>query len=81
MKETLLQHINIYYRNYAGMSEMHGNLEPEENVWYPTEPTDMYEDMARLKALYEELCWDHNDILDFIIEGDRIIIKNKTKNS
>ncbi len=80
-KETLLQHINIYYRNYEGMSEMHGSLEPEENVWRQTEPTDMYDDMRRLNALYEELCWDHNDILDFIIEGDRIIIKNKTRHS
>ena len=63
------------------MSEMHGSLEPEENVWRQTEPTDMYDDMRRLNALYEELCWDHNDILDFIIEGDRIIIKNKTRHS
>ena len=35
--------------------------------------------MRRLNALYEELCWDHNDALDFTIEGNRIIIKNASK--
>tara|TARA_B100001996_G_scaffold309106_1_gene250710 strand:+ start:645 stop:803 length:159 start_codon:yes stop_codon:yes gene_type:complete len=43
-------------------------------------PTDLYEDMARLNALYEELMWDHEDILEFVAdyENNRIIIRNKT---
>ena len=60
------------------MSDMHGNLEPEERVFRDEEPSDMYEDMAKLNMLYEELCWDHDDILQFFIEGDRIVIRNKT---
>ena len=57
---------------------MHGNLEPDEHVFRDEEPSDMYEDMATLNMLYEELCWDHDDILQFFIEGDRIVIRNKT---
>ena len=57
---------------------MHGNLEPEEHVFRDEEPSDMYEDMAKLNMLYEELCWDHDDILQFSIDGDRITIRNKT---
>ena len=60
------------------MSDMHGNLEPEEHVFRDEDPSDMYEDMAKLNMLYEELCWDHDDILQFCIEGDRIVIRNKT---
>ena len=43
----------------------------------------LYEDMEKLNALYEELCWGHNDELVFQIEylsdKGRIIIKNKTQ--
>ena len=58
---------------------MHGDLAPEEHHWGEPTPTDLWEDMGRLNALYEELCWDHNDVLDFTIEGNRIIIKNASK--
>ena len=42
---------------------------------------DLYEDMERLNALYEELMWDHKDVLEFTAdyENDRIIIKNKSR--
>ena len=42
---------------------------------------DLYEDMERLNALYEEQMWDHKDVLEFTAdyENDRIIIKNSTK--
>tara|TARA_Y100001970_G_scaffold215636_1_gene263843 strand:- start:967 stop:1113 length:147 start_codon:yes stop_codon:yes gene_type:complete len=43
-----------------------------------SEPNQLWEDMSRLNTLYEELMWDHDDTLEFIIEGDRIIIYNKT---
>ena len=54
---------------------MYQNLEPEEHV------NDLWEDMERLNALYEELMWDTFDTLEFTAdyENDRIIIKNKTR--
>ena len=44
------------------------------------QPTDLYEDMRRLNSLYEELCWDHQDILELYPDYDNncIIIRNKT---
>ena len=38
--------------------------------------TDLYEDMARLNALFEELMWPHEDALTMRIEGDHIVIRN-----
>ena len=38
--------------------------------------TDLYEDMARLNALYEELMWPHDDELTMLIEDDHIVIRN-----
>ena len=54
---------------------MYDNLEPEEHV------NELWEDMERLNALYEELMWDTFDTLEFTAdyENDRIIIKNKTR--
>ncbi len=42
---------------------------------------DLWEDMARLNMLYEELCWDYDDILEFVPDytEDLIIIRNKTR--
>ena len=61
---------------------MHGDLEPEENVWGErTHVNDLWEDMDRLNSLYEELMWDTDDVLEFVpdYKNDRIIIKNKSK--
>ena len=46
-----------------------------------TNPNQLYEDMAKLNALYEELLWGHEDVLEFVAdyENDRIIIRNKGK--
>ena len=43
------------------------------------EPSDLYEDMEKLNAVYEELCWDHDEILEFTADykNDRIIIKRQ----
>ena len=41
-------------------------------------PNDLWEDMNRLNALYEELMWSNDDQLEFIIENGRIVIINKT---
>ena len=57
---------------------MHGDLEPEENVW-ENNVNDLYEDMERLNALYEELMWAHDVELEFTAdyEKNRIIIQVK----
>ena len=41
---------------------------------------DLWNDMAKLNALYGELCWGHEDILEFVAdyENNRIIIRNRT---
>ena len=61
---------------------MHGDLEPEEHHseddWLDHyHVNDLYEDMDRLNALYEELMWPHDDALEFVAdyENDRIIIR------
>ena len=60
---------------------MHGNLEPEENIWNDKENdvNDLYQDMERLNALYEELMWAHDVELEFSAdyENNRIIIQVK----
>ena len=42
---------------------------------------DLYEDMDRLNSLYEELMWEHEDVLEMVpdYDNDRIIIKNKSR--
>ena len=42
---------------------------------------DLWEDMDRLNALYEELMWDNDDVLEFVADykTDRIIIKNRSR--
>ena len=51
------------------------SLEDHEHI------NDLWEDMDRLNMLYEELCWDHMDVLEMIpdYKNDRIIIKNRSK--
>ena len=42
---------------------MHGNLEPEEDWYRPTPKehiNDLWDDMDRLNALYEEMNWPEN---------------------
>ena len=43
-------------------------------------PNDLWDDMATLNSLYEELCWGHDEPLEFTpdFENDRIIIKRKS---
>ena len=43
-------------------------------------PDQLYVDLSKLNALYEELMWDNEDILEFVAdyENNRIIVKNKT---
>ena len=61
---------------------MHGDLEPEEHHWGDEthHVNDLWEDMDRLNMLYEELCWDNLDLLEFKadFENNQIIIRNKT---
>ena len=55
----------------------------ERNFYFliMTNPNQLYEDMAKLNALYEELLWDHDDVLEFVADykNDQIIIRNKGK--
>ena len=46
-----------------------------------SEPTNLYQDMETLNSLYEELMWDHDDVLEFVpdYKNDRIIIRNRSK--
>ena len=57
---------------------MHGDLEPEEHIW-ENKVNDLYEDMERLNALYEELMWAHDVELEFTADykNNRIIIQVK----
>ena len=43
---------------------------------------DLWDDMDRLNAIYEELLWHHKDRLEFIpdYENNRIIINNVSMN-
>jgi len=43
--------------------------------------SDLYDDMAKLNALYEELMWPPEDELEFTADynNDRIIIYNRTR--
>ena len=42
---------------------------------------DLWEDMDRLNAMYEELMWDNDDVLEFVADykNNRIIIRNRTQ--
>ena len=44
------------------------------------EPNDLWEDMDRLNPLYEELCWDIDDYLEFVpyFKNNRILILNRS---
>jgi hypothetical protein len=49
---------------------------------YSEHVNDLWEDMDRLNAMYEELMWGNDDVLEFVADykNNRIIIKNKTQN-
>ena len=40
---------------------------------------NLWEDMDRLNALYEELMWEHDEVLEFVPDhaNDQIIIRRK----
>ena len=42
---------------------------------------DLWEDMDRLNAMYEELMWDNDDVLEFVADykNNQIVIRNKSK--
>ncbi len=46
----------------------------------PQHINDLWEDMDRLNALYEELMWSNEDVLEFVAdyENDRIIVRNRS---
>ena len=42
---------------------------------------DLYDDMAKLNSLYQEMMWPNTDELEFVpdYKNDRIIIYNKSR--
>ena len=42
---------------------------------------DLWEDMDHLNAMYEELMWDNDDVLEFVADykNNQIIIRNRTQ--
>ena len=48
------------------------DLGPDDQLW---------EDIAKLNSLYEELMWGHDDTLVFTHDGKRVIIYNETLES
>ena len=52
----------------------------EDNpFWGEHTPTDVWADMQKLDALYEELQWDHRDKLEITIEGNHITIRKPSR--
>jgi len=41
-------------------------------------PNALWEDINKLDALYQELCWEPDDELIFTHENGRVVIFNKT---
>ena len=52
-----------------------------EDEHLPPHLNDLWEDMDRLNALYEEMMWGHDEVLEFVPDhaNDRIIIKNRSR--
>ena len=48
---------------------------------YSEHVNDLWEDMDRLNAMYEELMWDNDDVLEFVADykNNQIVIRNKSK--
>ena len=48
---------------------------------YSEHVNDLWEDMDRLNAMYEELMWDNDDVLEFVTayKNNQIIIRNRTQ--
>ena len=48
---------------------------------YSEDVNDLWEDMDRLNAMYEELMWDNDDVLEFVADykNNQIIIRNRTQ--
>ena len=61
---------------------MHGDLEPEEHHddgWDKAHVNDLWEDMDRLNALYEEMMWPNDEPLEFVPDhkNNQIIIRRR----
>ena len=48
---------------------------------YSEHVNDLWEDMDRLNAMYEELMWDNSDVLEFVVDykNNQIVIRNRSK--
>ena len=50
---------------------------------YSEHVNDLWEDMDRLNAMYEELMWDNDDVLEFVADykNNQIVIRNRSKDN
>jgi len=46
-----------------------------------TNPNALWEDMAKLQAMYDELLWEDDDELVITHDNERVIIHNKTRST
>ena len=48
---------------------------------YSEHVNDLWEHMDRLNAMYEELMWDNEDVLEFVADykNNQIVIRNRTQ--
>ena len=63
--------------SYSDMGSIKENIETNELPM--PDRNALYDDMEKPNALYQELCWDHDDELVFTHDGKRVIVYNKTK--
>ena len=44
---------------------------------------DLWEDMDRLNAMYEELMWENDEVLEFVADykNNQIIIRNRSQDN
>ena len=55
-------------------------MNPDDNpYWGEPTPTDLWDDMKKLDALYAELGWDHRDYLEIAREDNHITIRNRSR--
>jgi hypothetical protein len=45
-----------------------------------SDPNALYDDMEKLNALYEELCWDHDDELMLVMMEAKLSFTTKHRN-
>ncbi len=53
---------------------------PDEPRWGSEHVNDLWEDMDTLNMLYEELCWGHDEVLNYGPSSGEIVVSDKNLN-